>query len=117
MFREQNPIHGNRRENIMSLNERIRRGEAAIAAAKAEGRDVSEWEEHLANLKREAELQQLAAAVLPENQPDEVNQILDIWHRLFRVDLETVRHRSTGVPENLKPVAAHLAFLRKLSRE
>jgi hypothetical protein len=51
----------------MSLVDRIRRGEAAIAAAKAEDRDVSEWETHLAKLKREAELQELSAAVLPEN--------------------------------------------------
>ena len=67
----------------MTLNDRIRRGEAAIAAAKAEGRDVSEWEEHLEKLKREAELQQLAAAVLPENRANEVNQIVGIWRRLL----------------------------------
>jgi uncharacterized protein YmfQ (DUF2313 family) len=98
----------------MSLVERIRRGEIAIAAAKAQGRDVSDWEEHLARLKREAELQQLAATVLPENQPDEVNQIVEIWRRLFGIDLESVRRRDSRIPESLKPVVAHLAFLRKV---
>ena len=101
----------------MSLSERIRRGELAIAAAKAQGRDVMDWEEHLAKLKHEAELQRLAAAVLPESQPGEVNQILEIWRRLFGIDLESVRNRDRSVPEKLRPVAAHLSFLRKLSRE
>jgi hypothetical protein len=101
----------------MSLSERIRRGEAAIATAKAEGSDVTEWEEHLEKLKRESELQRLAAAVLPENLTGEVNQILDIWRRLFGIDLESVRRRDRSVPESLRPVAAHLSFLRKLSRE
>lgn len=98
----------------MSISDRNRRGEAAIAAAKAEGRDVSEWEEHLARLKREAELQQLAAAVLPESQPDEVSAIMGVWRRLFGMDLESVRCRDRSVPESLRPVAAHLAFLRKV---
>lgn len=101
----------------MSLSERIRRGEIAIAAAKAQGRDVTEWEEHLEKLKHEAELQQLAETVLPENQPDELNQILAIWRRLFGIDLESVRYRDRSVPESLRPLSAHLSFLRKLSRE
>jgi hypothetical protein len=62
----------------MTLNERIRRGEPAIAAAKAQGRNVAEWEAHLEKLKREAKLQQLCKTVLPESEPEEVNQILDI---------------------------------------
>ena len=37
-----------------TLLDRIKRGEDAIAEAKAEGRDVAEWEAHLAELKREA---------------------------------------------------------------
>ena len=53
----------------MTLSERIRRGEAAIAAAKAQGRDVAQWEEHLTKRKREVELQQLAETVLPESLP------------------------------------------------
>jgi hypothetical protein len=101
----------------MSLSERIRRGEAAIAAAKAEGRDVTEWERHLEKLKREAELQQLAETVFPGNRPDEVNEILAVWRRLFGIDVEAVRQRDSGLPENLKPIAAHLAFIRKVSRE
>ena len=102
----------------MTLSERIRRGEAAIAAAKAQGRDVAQWEEHLTKLKREVELQQLAETVLPESLPDEVNQIRDISRRLFGIDLEGMRRPDSGMPESLKPVvSAHLAFLRKLSRE
>jgi hypothetical protein len=38
----------------MTLIERIRRGEQAIEAAKAQGRDVAAWEQHLELLKREA---------------------------------------------------------------
>jgi hypothetical protein len=37
-----------------SLTERIRLGEMAIARAKAIGRDVSQWEQHLERLKRDA---------------------------------------------------------------
>jgi hypothetical protein len=77
-YRDTNPIHGIRRENIMTLSERIRRGEAAIAAAKAQGRDVARWEEHLTKRKREVELQQLAETVLPESLPDEVNSTLKV---------------------------------------
>jgi hypothetical protein len=101
----------------MSLSDRIRRGELAIAAAKAQGRDVTEREQHLARLKYEAELQQFAEAVLPENKTNELNQILGIWRRLFGIDLESVRNRDRSVPENSRPVAAHLAFLKKLSLE
>jgi hypothetical protein len=43
----------------MSLFERIQRGEAAIAAAKALGRNVEEWEEHLEQLKCEALAEEL----------------------------------------------------------
>ena len=39
---------------MISLAERIRRGETAIAAAKCEGRDVRKWEQHLEMLKRQA---------------------------------------------------------------
>jgi hypothetical protein len=35
----------------MKLADRIRRGEAAIARAKAEGKDVTQWEAHLETLK------------------------------------------------------------------
>lgn len=38
----------------MSLQERIARGERAIAQAKALGRDVSSWEDHLASLRAAA---------------------------------------------------------------
>ena len=38
----------------MTLIERIDRGEAAIKLAMAEGRDVTAWETHLAELKRKA---------------------------------------------------------------
>jgi hypothetical protein len=36
------------------LFERIRKGESAIAKAKAEGRDVTDWERHLEAMKLEA---------------------------------------------------------------
>lgn len=39
-----------------SLNDRIRKGEGAIAAAKAAGRDVKDWENHLIELKRQADV-------------------------------------------------------------
>ena len=39
---------------MRTLAERIAKGEAAIARAKAEGRDVADWEKRLAELKREA---------------------------------------------------------------
>jgi hypothetical protein len=39
---------------MQNLLDRIRKGEQAIAAARAEGRDTGEWEKHLAELKREA---------------------------------------------------------------
>ena len=42
------------------LNERIRRGEVAIAQAKAMGRDVAQWEQHLERLKQARELQKQA---------------------------------------------------------
>jgi hypothetical protein len=38
----------------MTLFERIRQGEKAIAAAKSQGRDVRDWEAHLEMLKRQA---------------------------------------------------------------
>jgi len=38
----------------MNLEERIQRGRAVIAQAKATGRDVEEWEEHLERLERRA---------------------------------------------------------------
>jgi hypothetical protein len=41
----------------MTVSDRIRRGEAAIAAAKASGRDVKDWENHLARLKHQADVQ------------------------------------------------------------
>jgi len=39
-------------EGKLTLLERIAEGEKAIAAAKAEGRDVSGWEAHLKKLKQ-----------------------------------------------------------------
>jgi hypothetical protein len=39
----------------MTLSDRIRTGEKAIAQAKAQGRDVRDWERHLAQLKRLAQ--------------------------------------------------------------
>jgi hypothetical protein len=38
------------------LSDRIQRGEAAIAQAKAMGRDVAHWEEHLERLKQARDL-------------------------------------------------------------
>lgn len=38
----------------MTLLERIKRGEEAIAAAKSQGRDVADWEAHIEMLKRQA---------------------------------------------------------------
>ena len=43
----------------MTLTERIARGEAAIATAKEQGQDVTVWQEHLEELKREAVMQEL----------------------------------------------------------
>jgi len=37
-----------------TITERIQRGEAAIAAARAQGRDVRDWETYLEELKRVA---------------------------------------------------------------
>src|SRR5262245_4112095 len=45
--------------SVVNLDERIRRGEIAIATAKAQGRDVTGWEKHLETLKREAIVQEL----------------------------------------------------------
>src|SRR5262249_6485136 len=45
----QRPTPG--RWKMTSLNERIRKGEAAITRAKARGQDVTAWEEHLGKLK------------------------------------------------------------------
>jgi hypothetical protein len=39
----------------MTLVDRIRRGEAAIAAAKLQGRDVRDWERHLDQLKSQTQ--------------------------------------------------------------
>lgn len=36
---------------MKSLEERVRRGHEAIVKAKAEGKDASKWEEHLADLE------------------------------------------------------------------
>jgi hypothetical protein len=50
----------------LTLTERIRRGEAAIDKAKAQGRDVSGWEAHLQALRRQlAEAEKLE----PTNDP------------------------------------------------
>ena len=38
--------------STLTLAERIRRGEEAIAKAKANGRDVKSWEEYLQSLKQ-----------------------------------------------------------------
>ena len=38
----------------LELLERIKKGESAIAKAKAEGRDVTDWESHLETLKLDA---------------------------------------------------------------
>ena len=40
----------------MMLEERIDRGKVAIAQAKAQGRDVRAWEDHLARLEQKARL-------------------------------------------------------------
>ena len=39
----------------LDLLERIQKGESAIAKAKAQGRDVAQWERHLESLKLETE--------------------------------------------------------------
>jgi hypothetical protein len=57
----------------MSLIERIRRGEAAIARAKAMGRDVAQWEQHLEGLKRGAQDDTFDDPLLP----------LEAWYPLF----------------------------------
>src|SRR5882724_423790 len=45
--------------SIVNLAKRIQRGEIAIAAAKAQGRDVTDWEQHLEMLKCEAIAQEV----------------------------------------------------------
>jgi hypothetical protein len=52
-----------------SLTERIRVGEAAIARAKAMGRDVPQWEQHLERLKREAAEDPVGTEPRPADQP------------------------------------------------
>jgi hypothetical protein len=60
------------------LVERIRRGESAIAKAKAEGRDVPDWEAHLQQLRR------LAASASNTTEPTE-DPILSVgqWYPEF----------------------------------
>jgi hypothetical protein len=91
----------------MTLIERICRGEAAISRAKVEGRDVTAWEAHLAELKRQAKVaatpQQYPVVglqtILAEHGADDVGKIMDVWRRLF------------GVSESRERIAAHLEKL------
>jgi hypothetical protein len=57
-----------------SLSERIRRGQEAIARAKAEGRDVQEWEAHLEKLKHNAQADNIDDPLLSPEQ----------WYPSFR---------------------------------
>ena len=105
--------------SIVNVAERIRRGEIAIAAAKARGRDVTCWEQHLETLKRQAIAKELpprtwfaeemrdevdtlraVTTILTEAEPDEAGAILAIWKRLFDLNLDRER------------VTRHLAQLR-----
>jgi hypothetical protein len=61
---------------MINLAARIRRGELAIAAAKAQGRDVTDWEQHLERLKRETLVQELPPrAWVVEEIRDEVDTL------------------------------------------
>jgi hypothetical protein len=62
--------------SVINLAARIRRGEIAIAAAKAQGRDVTDWEQHLETLKRETIAQELPpSAWIAEEIRDEVDNL------------------------------------------
>src|SRR5262245_3178230 len=37
-----------------------------------------------------------------------------VWKKLFGIDVEIVRQHSNMIPEAIKPIAAHLEFLKKL---
>jgi hypothetical protein len=94
---------------MASLNERIHRGEVAIASAKAMGRDVSAWEAHLRILKEQIpalepeappEMPSVPAeAILAEHSNAEVDVIIDVWRRLF------------GFSESRERIAGHLKSL------
>lgn len=64
----------------MTLVERIRRGEEAIAAAKSQGRDVRDWEAHLEMLKRQASE---CAEPAPSLTADPVVSV-ETWFPVFR---------------------------------
>ena len=57
----------------MNIEARIQKGRGAIAQAKAQGRDVSDWEKHLARLEQEAK----------EDQADPIVSIYQ-WYPDFR---------------------------------
>lgn len=44
---------------MIDLSERVRRGREAVAKAQAEGRDVSEWVEHLRRLEAQLAIREL----------------------------------------------------------
>jgi hypothetical protein len=75
---------------IINLAPRIQRGELAIAAAKAQGRDVTHWEQHLERLKREAFVQELSPL---SSVTEEIRDTAD--------NLRAVMIRSTFVKDDL----------------
>ena len=79
---------------MKTLAERIANGEAAIAQARAEGRDVSDWEAHLSELKK---------AVLVQHLPPQA------WV------IEEITDPATGTPRAVKlfsaPLESHLWVL------
>lgn len=69
----------------LTVNERIARGEQAIARAKAMGANVPAWENHLERLKIEAELEALKPMVLDERE-------LEILKHKTNEELAWIRH-------------------------
>ena len=119
--------------SVVTLAERIRRGEVAIAAAKAEGRDVTGWEQHLETLKHEAITQELPArAWIVREIRDELGNLRAVLIRSAIIDdqfwliidrifqpqdniaiyyLEELRELRTKSPEQLREIhKVKLAF-------
>jgi hypothetical protein len=87
---------------MKNVAERIRDGEQAIARAKAEGRDTSEWEAHLAELKREAMPRARVIAEVTDPVSGEVRAV-----KLCSAPLETylwVLHDPEYLPPDDDPV-------------
>src|SRR5262245_57133870 len=98
-----------------TLSDRIQRGEAAIARAKAKGRDVSHWELHLDRLKQARELQKKADSspelvkVPGDNTADDVATIFGVspgwlYHTIKRPEKYSAGPIAVGPAETVMDV-------------